>query len=416
MTPEHLSLKAKVQAELEALRATFLMRRPFLAMVSLRLDLIAVVDDRVQTAATNGRCIYFDARFFMASTPQKQEFVFAHEVWHGALGHFSRAQGRHAQLWNLATDHEINALLAVDGFPLPDDAVHFPDMVGMNAEEVYARLLQEGCMEQHRFDLHLTGLALPEDDIGPLRDPDFRVTERPPSILEADTLLIASVRATEARHSHIPGQVKMRAEALTRAKIDWRSVLAQFVQNAAAKQYSWSRPQRRHLHRGLYLPSRRGFGFRLVVAIDVSGSVFNLAADFLSELRAIVATTGVEAVELMVFDTMIRHRQTMAPDTDVAKILAGAKGGGGTDFRPVFEAMEDEGSAVLILLTDGYGEAPELAPDYPVLWALTATGRCPVDWGACLHARQGPSKAAKGADLKRSILARRARGASVATH
>lgn len=385
LSSEQRALKAKVQVALEALRAKFLVRRPFLAMVSLRLDLIAVIDDRVRTAATNGRCIYFDARFFMASTLEKQEFVFAHEVWHCALGHLSRAQGRQPRLWNLAADHEINALLAADRFALPDDAVHFPAMAGMNAEEVYARLLQDGCMEPHRFDLHLTGHALPEDGIGPCRDPDFRATERLPSILEADTLLIGSVRATEARHGDIPGQVQMKIKDLTCAKVNWRSVLAQFVQNAATTRYMWSRPQRRHLHRGLYLPSRRATGFRLTVAIDVSGSVFDLASDFLTEVQAMVATSGVEAVDVMVFDAMIRHRQQIAPETDVASILTGVTGGGGTDFRPVFEAMEGDDSGVLILLTDGFGEAPQFAPDHPVLWALTGTGRCPVDWGAGLR-------------------------------
>lgn len=238
-SPEQTALKAQVQTALEALRASFLVRRPFLAMVSLRLDLIAVVDDRIRTAATNGRCIYFDARFFAGSTPEKQEFVFAHEVWHCALGHLSRAQGRQPRLWNLATDHEINALLVADGFALPEDAVLFPTLNGMNAEEVYARLLHDGCSDLHRFDLHLTGLALPDEGVGPCRDPDFRPTAPLPSALEADTLLIASVRATEARPGDVPGHLRLKTEALTRPKVDWRSVLGQFIQNAVSTQYSW---------------------------------------------------------------------------------------------------------------------------------------------------------------------------------
>lgn len=381
LPPEMCRLKAQVQTALESLRATFLVRRPFLAMVSLRLDLICVVDDRLRTAATNGRCIYFDARFFIASSPEKREFVFAHEVWHCALGHFARAQGRHPRLWNLATDHEINGLLMEDGFKLPEDAVHYPALRGMNAEEVYARLLKSGCTHEHMFDLHLTGHALPEDGTGPCRDPDFRLSDRLPTALEADTLLIASIRATEARHGDVPGMVKIRAAALTTAKVDWKSVLAEFVQNAAAAHYTWSRPQRRHVHRGLYLPSRRQHGLRVCVAIDVSGSVFDLAAAFLSEVQAIVATSGVDAVELMAFDTSVIHREKIDSGTDIARTLEGLQGGGGTDFRPVFDFVEEE-QAVLILLTDGYGEAPETAPNHPVLWALTAQGRCPVTWGS----------------------------------
>ena len=59
-------------------------------------------------------------------------------------------------------------------------------------------------------------------------------------------------------------------------------------------------------------------------------------------------------------------------------------GGGGTDFRPVFEYIDEHQEInpdLLIFFTDGYGAYPERAPAYPVLWLLTADGQCSVDWG-----------------------------------
>ena len=48
------------------------------------------------------------------------------------------------------------------------------------------------------------------------------------------------------------------------------------------------------------------------------------------------------------------------------------KGGGGTDFRPVFErlAAADRMPAALLYMTDAEGRFPERAPVHPVLWLL----------------------------------------------
>ena len=48
-----------------------------------------------------------------------------------------------------------------------------------------------------------------------------------------------------------------------------------------------------------------------------------------------------------------------------------ARGGGGTDFRPLFAKIEELGYKpdVLIMLTDTFGTFPDTPPDYPVIWA-----------------------------------------------
>ena len=47
-------------------------------------------------------------------------------------------------------------------------------------------------------------------------------------------------------------------------------------------------------------------------------------------------------------------------------------GGGGTDFHPVFQYIEDNDvkPMCLVIFTDLYGSYPDSPPDYPVLWAL----------------------------------------------
>ena len=69
---------------------------------------------------------------------------------------------------------------------------------------------------------------------------------------------------------------------------------------------------------------------------------------------------------------------------EIENIVFARKGGGGTSFVPVFDWVEDriaEGEDVpqcLIYLTDGYGDAPEVEPDYPVLWVCTSSKVLPI--------------------------------------
>ena len=59
--------------------------------------------------------------------------------------------------------------------------------------------------------------------------------------------------------------------------------------------------------------------------------------------------------------------------------MPAAQGGGGTDFRPLFEVLAvdppgGEPPTVCIYMTDGYGDFPAAEPRYPVLWAITPGG------------------------------------------
>ena len=67
------------------------------------------------------------------------------------------------------------------------------------------------------------------------------------------------------------------------------------------------------------------------------------------------------------------------------------KGGGGTDFHPVFDliAEGDEPPEVLLFLTDGFGPAPKNRPNYPVIWGVIEDGRQPANWGQMMEISRG---------------------------
>jgi len=66
---------------------------------------------------------------------------------------------------------------------------------------------------------------------------------------------------------------------------------------------------------------------------------------------------------------------------DTMELPTDMEGGGGTDFRPVFDWVEHENRSpnMLVYFTDGAGEFPKLPPNYPVIWLVKGKGVVP--WG-----------------------------------
>src|SRR5699024_7110524 len=86
-------------------------------------------------------------------------------------------------------------------------------------------------------------------------------------------------------------------------------------------------------------------------------------------------------LRLLMCDTRVtsdRMLDSSAPP-DLARLVF--RGGGGTDFRPVFQRLEEQPPKAVVFLTDGYGPVPEEPPEYPVLWVLTPDGMAPAPWG-----------------------------------
>lgn len=122
------------------------------------------------------------------------------------------------------------------------------------------------------------------------------------------------------------------------------------------------------------------------LVLDTSGSMSHEElSQGLSEFRAIRQCTPFKlyffscdaaAYDVTIFD---RHEE---PDWDQMKIV----GGGGTDFRPAFQLIEDfrkdQGArpALLVFFTDTMGTFPENEPDYPVIW-VTNFSKGKVPWG-----------------------------------
>ena len=52
-------------------------------------------------------------------------------------------------------------------------------------------------------------------------------------------------------------------------------------------------------------------------------------------------------------------------------------GGGGTDFRPVFEWINQQSPQLLVYFTDCNGRFPDITPHYSVIWLVKGNASVP---------------------------------------
>ena len=172
-----------------------------------------------------------------------------------------------------------------------------------------------------------------------------------------------------------PGAVEETVRGAHRSTLDWRSLLRRYMTDAAARDYSWSVPNRRFIDSGLYLPSIRSEGMgTLAVIIDTSGSVDSDAlAAFWSEVREVAAEIEPDRIVVLQVDAAVQDEEHYAPGELPEQIVV--KGRWGTDFRPGFARLAERGirPAVCLYFTDmDCDRYPETEPLFDVLWC---------DWG-----------------------------------
>ena len=191
-----------------------------------------------------------------------------------------------------------------------------------------------------------------------------------------------------------PGAVEETIRDAHRSALDWRSLLRRYMTDAAARDYSWSVPNRRFIDSGLYLPSIRSEGMAtLAVIIDTSGSVDSDAlAAFWSEVREVAAEIQPERIVVLQVDAAVQDEQEYAPGELPERIVV--KGRWGTDFRPGFERLAEQGirPAVCLYFTDmDCDRYPESEPAYDVIWcdysAADGLSPDPPPWGEHIRIR-----------------------------
>ncbi|MDA8163730.1 MAG: VWA-like domain-containing protein [Desulfobacteraceae bacterium] len=342
--------------------------QPFFGSLALRLRYRE--DPGCATLWTDGTTCGFQPAFLEGLSLEETKGVLAHEVMHCALAHHARRNGRNPRRWNRAGDYVINEALTRGGFVLPAGALFNPAFADLSADEVY-RLLPE-----EPEDGAPDGSPDP-GGCGEVRDPaPGGIPSSPAQFAKAERewKIAVSQAVTQARASgRLPGGFDRLLDEILTPRVAWAEVLRVFIQTAARNDYSWLRPSRSYLARGLYAPSlhSRELG-EVVLAVDTSGSIGKEAlAQFAAEVSAILDEYDT-TVHVVYCDTMVGRVERFTRK-DLPLLLHPA-GGGGTDFRPPFAWVEQEEiePACLVYLTDLHCRRYPPAPGYPVLWVHPA--------------------------------------------
>lgn len=160
-----------------------------------------------------------------------------------------------------------------------------------------------------------------------------------------------------------------------------RQVLVRLMGSGRDRAARFDRPPRRCPELIGVIPAlaRSRMRVRALAVIDTSGSIDNRSlASMATILRMIEDAAEWTVVEC---DAAI-HRVYPFSGT-----LRTVMGGGGTDFRPPLATafLARTCAEAVVYLTDGYGPVPDIAPQVPVIWALTHNGEPPCDWGKVLR-------------------------------
>jgi len=172
------------------------------------------------------------------------------------------------------------------------------------------------------------------------------------------------------RQGNLPKDLDILVPEYFSHKVDWREFLYGYIASHAKTSYTFTPPNMKFLYRGIYLPSMSSDLLRVIVAVDTSGSVDeSLLSTFLGEISAMMQQYPNYEIDLITADAKIQSVKTFLPGEPLVYAMSG---GGGTDFRPVFEYIDRhiDYPTLLIYFTDGDGTYPTEEVSYDVLWVM----------------------------------------------
>ncbi|MBQ8480916.1 MAG: hypothetical protein IJ532_00080 [Alphaproteobacteria bacterium] len=130
---------------IEDVKANVLQKFPLLGVTMSKLDTKPTdgeLSQIIDTAATDGKTVFFNPEYFKSLNEDQRAFIYAHEVMHVAFNHIMRSKGKQPKLWNTATDAVINQILKKEGYEIVGDGVNMPEALNHSAEEIYDKLLE----------------------------------------------------------------------------------------------------------------------------------------------------------------------------------------------------------------------------------------------------------------------------------
>ena len=370
-----MSIKMSQMDRITKSRIRMLMEYPFFGYLSNFLKLVETRS--IPTGATDGKNYFFNPDFIDTLTEEELNFLTAHETLHPALGHIWRGLGKDKLIFNHAADYVINGMIKECDpnqrtFKLIKGTLYDVKFQGMSTEEVYDILIND-----ENYVKKARAMAM-EGNMGTVDSHDVWEEGKEGSEGHGQEdwqgRVVQSAQNAEGKDKgKVPALFKRLLKDLTAPQKNWRQLLAEFVEQEIVD-YGFTPPDRRFSHSDIILPDfaePEDLVKNIVFAVDTSGSIGEKEFSvFLSEVIGCLNQFGGKVKGTLIYcDADIPENGVYDLD-DAHKSLP--VGGGGTDFRPVFDWIGNnlEDCVGLVYLTDGQGYYPSSPPYYPVLWVL----------------------------------------------
>ena len=309
----------------------------------------------------------------LANVGQRKHLL-AHEILHKVLHHIARLGNRNPRAANQAMDKVVNDILVAGsvGEPIPG-GIYEAGARAFKWEDLY----QEPPPDDGSGDGYGNGdggYGIGDDiDTSHVSDAELKEAEAEVRVQVAQAAKAAKMRGK------MSAELDRLVDEITVVKTMWYDRLKHLFTSVTQGDYSWSRPNRRYIGSGLYMPAvipEPALG-TCVFGIDTSGSISEkILASFLQWMNHIMTDCTPEKVKIIwCDDKAFEGEEFGVDDYPITSKMLRARGGGGTSFAPVFEMVDKLGlnPDILVYLTDGYGDQAELTvpPDYPVIWVTT---------------------------------------------
>ena len=366
------------------------------------------LDKNCDTAYTDGEKINFGPEFLDSLSDSELDFILMHEILHVVLRHCSRQGDRDDYLFNIACDLVVNSNILMsngmdkNSITLKEHGESMHRLPGgeeghnFTAEQVYDKLvaipgikrskkIKKGWDDHSKWKQSASGKG---SDKGSDKSSDIE------DALWANRFKNAC-EATKMKEKNgrkgcgdLPGFAERMLDELTHPKVDWRTILNEFVQEEVTD-YSFAPPDRRFSDTGFFLPDfneTEATVKDILFMIDTSGSMSKreITAAYSEVKGAIDQFGGKLQGWLGFFDAKVVPPIPFVDESEMLDIKP--TGGGGTSFDIIFnyvrKEMTDKLPASIIILTDGYASFPkeEAAMDIPVLWVINNKSVKPP-WG-----------------------------------
>jgi predicted metal-dependent peptidase len=353
----------------QKIRVAFLFDHPFLSVLTLSLP-TDFTTNKYSPFETDGASIKIDTKRLAKYSEDEIKYLYAHTLLHIALKHPYRQKQKDSYIWNKSANIVVNLILSTfeDIGSRPDDEIYDESLKDMCVEEVYNLLNKEKKEESHTIAQKDGTTKAYIYDESKLDIQDVATDSSGKDEQNIDSLIVQALSIANKSQSKYNG-MQIEIKEVIKPNISLKDILKEYLISSLFEKVStYTRPNRKFIHKNLYLPGYKKHDemLKLYIAIDSSSSVsLDEYKSFLGVVIDICEDFYEYSVTILPFDTDVKYDCIITFDSlnpyDIDKINI-PKHDGGTSFDNLLRYLyksDIKESDLLIVLSDGIFDISE---------------------------------------------------------